>query len=65
MEMQGYPLECVTPEGERLLVVGWVQIGETLARGDMPAPCVVSLDGKASELHYVTGALEFRLPAKD
>ena len=65
MEMQGYPLECVTPDGERMLVVGWVEIGGTLGGGDLPAPCVVSLDGTASSLHYVTGELEFRLPAKD
>jgi hypothetical protein len=34
MEMQGYPLECVTPEGERMLVVGWVEIGGTLGGGE-------------------------------
>ena len=65
MEMQGYPLECVTPEGERMLVVGWVEIGGTLGGGEMPAPCVVNLDGSASELHYLKGPLEYRLPAAE
>jgi hypothetical protein len=34
MEMQGYLLECVTPEGERMLVAGWVEIGGTLGGGE-------------------------------
>jgi hypothetical protein len=62
MDMQGYPLECVTPQGERMLVVGWIQTGETLGGGGMPSPCVVSLDGKASELHALAGTVEYRLP---
>jgi hypothetical protein len=63
MQVQGYPLECVTADGERMLVVGWVELGGTLGGGEMPAPCVVSLDGEASELHALTGPVEFRLPS--
>ncbi|MFD1524542.1 hypothetical protein [Pseudonocardia yunnanensis] len=53
----------MTSEGERMLVIGWVEIGGTLGGGEMPAPCVVSLDGTPSELHALTGPVEFRLPS--
>lgn len=64
MQVQGYPLECVTPEGKRMLVVGWVEVGGTLGGGEMHVPCVVSLDGTASDLQTLTGPVEFRLPSE-